>query len=717
MRRHLVTSTFGRDEDANFHKFQGTVHVVDLSTINRRTEEFDGRDWLVHRTNEGLPLGWDLEWQPDRSKEQDNPVALMQFADDTTALLIRTHRTRGWLPQAVVKALKSESCAKVGVGYDGNDKMKMQNTFNLQPSNVRDLAVVAKKKGLAEQGLKALCEHFGFKPKKDSRCARSDWAIAQLSLAQVQYAADDAYFPFMIDHLLDALPDAKESPDDNLVDKGILRMKEGWAEEGIVRKHDGLYCTTCGQGPMTVPETVQSHLGSKKHMKKMEIIRGAAAMPELPESWAQQGIVLGDTMNGTQVEYRCTICETTMTSRVAAEQHVGSNKHKKMTGAPGAAERKDVRPNDPFEDGLWNMPDYVSVEDTRLVCTLCNSQAASCLLMGRHLGGATHAKKCRSHMCEEIHFEQTRKRVEFLATGLPVVRTGFKAPRNNKDTPTSGTCKHPTKLTLRDGWREATDKASGKSYYYNLETGQSTWDFREAAVEESARGREDTESEAEGEDLPEGWFETVDAKTGEAYYYTEEGNVQWERPRPLRRKKAALPVSRTQTLASDASVSGARPRTQASQQLLQPQPRSAKQAIADASQARTVVLTEPQPAASATSASRVTPPKRRLPPGWHVIELPNRCYYYGDYHGQVSSIEAPEPCLDDWRREVDSNGKAYWCRSSPSDLWFYEDNPHWERVIDVDGAVFWATNHHGGVRFFEINGKDTSLRDGAAVGA
>ena len=276
MRRHLVIKSRDADE-ANFHRFEGTVYVVDLATVTGLTEEFEGREWLVNRTKSGLPFGWDVEWQPDRHTDHDNPVALMKFADDTTALLIRTHHTRNWLPQSVIKALKSERCAKVGVGYGDIDKEKIRGTFNFYPSNVRDLSVVARRKGLAEQGLKALCEHFGYKPEKSARCARSDWSTDQLTNAQIQYAADDAYFLFILDDLLEALPDVAvddaKGPED-LVDRGILQIREGLLEEGIVRKHDGLYCTTCGLGPWMHPDSVIGHLQGKKHVKKMETSRG-----------------------------------------------------------------------------------------------------------------------------------------------------------------------------------------------------------------------------------------------------------------------------------------------------------------------------------------------------------------------------------------------------------------------------------------------------------
>ena len=188
--------------------FPGILHVVDLDTVDRKTEYFDGRDWLVHRTLLGLPIGWDLMWQAN----DGNPVALMQFADDTTALLLRTDRSGSWLPNAVITTLMSEHCAKVVIGYGRIDKIDtMQRFFNLQPSNVKDLSVVAERKGLAEKGFAGLCKHFGVAPRKHPWILMEDWTCDQLSAAQIQYAADDAYIPFRLNRLIEDLPDVSDN--------------------------------------------------------------------------------------------------------------------------------------------------------------------------------------------------------------------------------------------------------------------------------------------------------------------------------------------------------------------------------------------------------------------------------------------------------------------------------------------------------------------------
>ena len=193
--------------EEEYDEFKGRIIVVDLYDIDWNTQEFEGREWLEWRTRENLPVGWDLEWQPDRTKAADNPIALMQFGDENVCLLVRTIWTRSWLPDAIKECLLSEGCKKIGVGWDGSDKLKMKLSFDLMPNGIVDLAEIAKEKGLVEQGLKALCHYFRYRPRKDTKVARSNWACrSELSQAQIRYGAEDAYFTYILYDKLLALP-------------------------------------------------------------------------------------------------------------------------------------------------------------------------------------------------------------------------------------------------------------------------------------------------------------------------------------------------------------------------------------------------------------------------------------------------------------------------------------------------------------------------------
>ena len=110
MKRFLQNSRSGRDQDdevQEYASFPGTVFVVDLSQIvvEGKREEFEGREWLEDKLAQRQPVGWDMEWEPDRNGT-DNPVALMQFADEHICLLLRTYIAEraaavNWLPTVV----------------------------------------------------------------------------------------------------------------------------------------------------------------------------------------------------------------------------------------------------------------------------------------------------------------------------------------------------------------------------------------------------------------------------------------------------------------------------------------------------------------------------------------------------------------------------------------------------------------------------------------
>mmetsp|Transcript_56262 Transcript_56262/g.147946 ORF Transcript_56262/g.147946 Transcript_56262/m.147946 type:complete len:583 (-) Transcript_56262:70-1818(-) len=425
-------------QTGSYDEFVGKVIVVDLAEINGQTEDFEGRAWLEARVRDKLPVGWDLEWQPDRTKDSDNPIALMQFADETTALLVRTHRTKNWLPLSIMRALMSEGFKKVGVGWDGPDKQKMQGTFNFQPVGIEDLSEIAKQKGLQQQGLKSLSDHFGYRMRKDSRVARSNWACDQLTQEQIRYAAEDAYFSYLLYDKVRKLPDPVVTNDEGWagVNAGVLEIQPGWEEQGIVRRHDGLYCSMCSQGPMCVPLSVMSHMNGQKHRKKWDTARGIpeGAPVELSDEYQMHGIVTGDGINELKIgDFKCTICDAGPFNNLdTVDVHLKSKKHAKNVAPPPEPVVPDTTPKDPFASFVWNLPDYVHIAETELLCTLCGSKASAGLQMQMHLGGDKHAKRCRAAGKDELIFVKERERLEVMTSGRPVVRKDHRVPKADK---------------------------------------------------------------------------------------------------------------------------------------------------------------------------------------------------------------------------------------------------------------------------------------------
>ncbi|KAG1346989.1 Pre-mRNA-processing protein 40C [Cocos nucifera] len=81
-------------------------------------------------------------------------------------------------------------------------------------------------------------------------------------------------------------------------------------------------------------------------------------------------------------------------------------------------------------------------------------------------------------------------------------------------------------LKLPPGWVEAKDPASGYSYFYNENTGESQW---ECPTENASCAPTPTPSP-----LPADWEEALDDSTGQKYYYNTKTHVsQWERPNSI----------------------------------------------------------------------------------------------------------------------------------------------------------------------------------------
>ncbi|CAJ1403197.1 unnamed protein product [Effrenium voratum] len=162
--------------------------------VPSEAEHAEGLAWLAGKLRRGEAVAWDMEWIPD-SRRSQNPVELLQFADDDTALLVKMGGKRQ-LPKVVRELLTSSDCIKVTVGQDDRDKV--EQSFELTAANVVDLQSLAQEKGLGSSlGLQKMAQLFGMKMFKDHTITMSNWA-GQLSKEQVQYAAEDAYFTYQI---------------------------------------------------------------------------------------------------------------------------------------------------------------------------------------------------------------------------------------------------------------------------------------------------------------------------------------------------------------------------------------------------------------------------------------------------------------------------------------------------------------------------------------
>ncbi len=87
---------------------------------------------------------------------------------------------------------------------------------------------------------------------------------------------------------------------------------------------------------------------------------------------------------------------------------------------------------------------------------------------------------------------------------------------DKESTPTRPSVVEQEQPPLPEGWFEKKDAVTGKSFYYNKETKQTTW----------ARPRVE-----QGPPLPENWKEKYDRSTGKFFYYNKAtGETTWMRP-------------------------------------------------------------------------------------------------------------------------------------------------------------------------------------------
>eukprot|EP00428_Durinskia_dybowskii_P040771 CAMPEP_0170276676 /NCGR_PEP_ID=MMETSP0116_2-20130129/38323_1 /TAXON_ID=400756 /ORGANISM="Durinskia baltica, Strain CSIRO CS-38" /LENGTH=505 /DNA_ID=CAMNT_0010527949 /DNA_START=1 /DNA_END=1515 /DNA_ORIENTATION=- len=407
--------SYARDEvgteevqERTMDMFSGEIMLVDMESARRTSngESFDGRAWLLDVLRDPRPIGFDLEWRPDR-KGGDNPVALIQLASEEHALLLRTHRSRRWLPKVVIDVLTSSHVPKVCVGFDACDRQKLKNSFGLEAGGIVDVASIAARKGFSRLGLKALTKHFGWNLLKDSATACSDWECAQLTERQRRYAADDAYFSLMLLPHLERLPDAtapETTPEAAAQMPAVASpvLDREWAENGVVRKSDGLWCTFCNKGPIAGLEAMDRHIESKTHQKKAAAAGVASARaaivadtPEVPEDLLARGVRL-EPDGPLAGQFVCVLCEAGPFPNLdSVRTHVDGRSHLRKEVARAA-------PDPTPELAAEGIIVREEGEDVYLSCSVCASGRFIDLQCAKiHIEGKHHQRKVAEQKAQQ----------------------------------------------------------------------------------------------------------------------------------------------------------------------------------------------------------------------------------------------------------------------------------------------------------------------------
>ncbi len=145
--------------------------------------------WALEELWREPVLGFDTETRPTFSKGHTANPAIIQFATEIRAYIVRLAQVP--LQEDLAELLSSPHNLKVGVAI--NDDMKaLAKLFPFTPRGVVDLAALARSCGVQAQGLRTLAASLlGFRISKGAQC--SNWENAVLTPQQIKYAATDAW--------------------------------------------------------------------------------------------------------------------------------------------------------------------------------------------------------------------------------------------------------------------------------------------------------------------------------------------------------------------------------------------------------------------------------------------------------------------------------------------------------------------------------------------
>lgn len=187
-----ILNKFNKEDLQNLPKvvFPGKIYVVD------RPEQVD----QVCRFLSGFQvLGIDSETKPNFKKGRTNKVSLLQICpSDEVCYLFRLNKVGITLP--LVNLLENRSIEKVGLSLK-DDTRALHARAPFIPGGFTDLQNVVKTIGIEDMSLQKIYANL-FHGKISKSQQLSDWEAPELSEAQRQYGAIDAWACLRIYHVL-----------------------------------------------------------------------------------------------------------------------------------------------------------------------------------------------------------------------------------------------------------------------------------------------------------------------------------------------------------------------------------------------------------------------------------------------------------------------------------------------------------------------------------
>lgn len=168
-------------------RFEGEIVVVDTPEL------------LKQATNEIARLavvGFDTESRPSFKRGDKHPVALIQFATESKAWLIRTCKLG--LDASIIALLESAMVTKVGASLR-DDCLRLHELAPFAPRGLFELQTAMQKIGIEDISVRKMAERLlGFRITK--RQQLSNWENETLTEAQIRYAATDAWVCHQLYH-------------------------------------------------------------------------------------------------------------------------------------------------------------------------------------------------------------------------------------------------------------------------------------------------------------------------------------------------------------------------------------------------------------------------------------------------------------------------------------------------------------------------------------
>ena len=165
--------------------FKGNIHVVSkLSDLIKYCD-------ILSKKN---IVGFDTETKPAFKKGVSYNISVLQLSADNDIFIFRIDKTG--LNSKIIDVLSDPDILKVGIDIK-NDLIGLKKITQFKESNFLDLNVLAVQKGFKSIGAVKLCIMLlGYRISKSQRL--TDWSADNLTAAQLQYAAIDAWICPMI---------------------------------------------------------------------------------------------------------------------------------------------------------------------------------------------------------------------------------------------------------------------------------------------------------------------------------------------------------------------------------------------------------------------------------------------------------------------------------------------------------------------------------------